>query len=80
VSQPLSPAVRFRALLAAAVLPPLLSLVSLQRLALYLGRPHEGGRRFDDSALAAWVDGLLYRLPGPWRRTCPVPGAPWSSA
>lgn len=70
MSRDLSRAVRLRALLAAAVLPPLLSIVSLQRLALYLGRPHEGGRGFDDSALAAWVDGLLYRLPGPWRRTC----------
>ena len=70
MNQPLSPAVRFRALLASAVLPPLLSFVSLQRLALYLGRPHEGGRGFDDTALADWVDTLLYRLPGPWRRTC----------
>ena len=63
---------RARALVTSVVVPPLLSLVSLQRLAGHLGRPGLLGSdpSFDDGALALWVDHLLYRLPGPWRRTC----------
>lgn len=70
MSSTLSRTVRVRALVTAVIVPPLLSLVSLQKLAGYLGRQHEAGAPFDDGALAAWVDALLYRLPGPWRRTC----------
>lgn len=72
MSSPLSPGLRLRALTTSVVVPPLLSLVSLQRLASHLGHrgwlsPDPG---FDDGDLAQWVDHLLYRLPGPWRRTC----------
>lgn len=72
MSLTLSRAVRLRALATAVVVPPLLSLVSLQRLAGHLGHRGwlAGSAGFDDGALAAWVDQLLYRLPGPWRRTC----------
>ena len=68
----LSRSVRLRALAAAVVLPPLLSIMSLQRLAGALGQRSAlaAGTPFDDGELAAWVDSLLYRLPGLWRRTC----------
>lgn len=69
----LSVAWRVRAALAAVVIPPLVSVTSLARLASRLGR---GPGRIgvgdgpDDVSLARWVDGLLRRLPRPWRRTC----------
>jgi len=68
----LSLGLRLRALATSVMVPPLLSLVSLQRLAGHLGHPGllATDPGFDDGALAVWVDQLLYRLPGPWRRTC----------
>ena len=64
---------RLRAAVAAAVIPPLLSLTSFARLAARLGRAPRrapAGAGPDDASLARWVDGLLRRLPRPWRRTC----------
>ncbi len=70
MSTTLSRTLRLRALLTAVIVPPLLSVISLQRLAGYLGRSGLAHAGFDDGTLAAWVDALLYRMPGPWRRTC----------
>jgi hypothetical protein len=54
------------------VLPPLLSLVSLARIASLVGRSPK--RRSvtapDDEVLAAYVGQLLHRLPPPWHYTC----------
>jgi hypothetical protein len=58
-----------RALGAALWIPPLIWLVSFQRLAARLGRPRPTPP-FEDAALADWVDDILRRLPGPWRYTC----------
>jgi hypothetical protein len=60
---------RLRAVVAALWIPPLIRLVSFQRLATWLGRPRPSPQ-FEDAALARWVDGVLRRLPGPWRYTC----------
>lgn len=60
---------RLRALSASLWIPPLIWLVSFQRLAARLGGPYRSPP-FDDAALARWVDGLLRRLPPPWRYTC----------
>ena len=52
-------------------LPPALELLSFSRLARLLSRPPGPTRPdVDDQALARWVDGILSRLPWPWRRTC----------
>ncbi len=63
---------RIRALLAASVLPPLLELVSFDRLQHRL--TILASRRWQyspDAALVArWVDDTLGRLPPPWKRTC----------
>ncbi|MGH7537268.1 MAG: lasso peptide biosynthesis B2 protein [Gemmatimonadales bacterium] len=63
---------RLRATAAVVVLPPLLYVMSFSRLVGLLGRGGLGrpARRLDDVTLARWVDRLLRRLPGPWRRTC----------
>ncbi len=65
---------QLRAAAAAAVIPPLLNLTSFARIASWLGRkPSRAPGKLDgldDASLARWVDGLLRRLPGPWRRTC----------
>lgn len=64
---------RFRATAAALVFPPLLHGVSLAFLTRWIERrparptPDAGA---DEALLAEWVDRLLSRLPGPWRRTC----------
>ena len=65
-------ALKGRALLAAAVIPPLLSMVSFGRLCGWLERSRRPtvASSVDATALAAWVDRLLYALPGPWRHTC----------
>ncbi len=59
-----------RAIAASIILPPLVSLVSLERLAPRLGRAPRSGTTPDPAALAARVDQLLRRLPPPWRYTC----------
>ena len=64
---------RLRAALGIAVIPPLVSLVSFSRLGARLDRPGDGGTdpaSFDDEVMAAWVDDVMRRLPGPWRHTC----------
>jgi hypothetical protein len=63
---------RVRATLASLVLPPLVHLVSLPVLTRWIdrGRPPAQPVVPDESQLAAWVDRVLRRLPGPWRRTC----------
>ena len=61
-----------RTLGAALLLPPLLSLVSFQRLASRVGRP--GPARPapvpDDASFAWWVEVVLGHLPPPWHSTC----------
>ncbi len=64
---------RLRAALGMAVIPPLVSMMSFSRLGVRLDRPAGAAVEpavFDDEALAAWVDGTMRRLPGPWRHTC----------
>lgn len=65
---------KVRAGLAALLIPPLIHLVPLHRLAGWLGRPGTGPRSrpgVGDAARGAqWVDAVLSRLPWPWRRTC----------
>lgn len=72
MSRRLTPGWRLRATLAALTLPPLIHLVSLERITGWIGRgaapaPDD---RVDDASLAEWVDRVLRRLPPPWRRTC----------
>jgi hypothetical protein len=69
VNQTLPPGIRLRALGAVLWIPPMLWLVSFQRLAAHLGRSF-ASPPFEDPALAQWVDDALRRLPGPWRYTC----------
>lgn len=67
-----------RILLAAAVIPPLVHVVPLNRLTRWLARATPSRprpRSPDDQLLARWVDGLLRRLPWPWHRTCLKRGA-----
>ena len=69
----LTPGWRIRATLAALVLPPLVHVVPLDRIARLMTRgpmrsPPDDA--VDDRALAEWVDRVLNRLPPPWRRTC----------
>jgi len=63
---------RVRTAACAAVIPPLLSLVSFRWLAGHLGTlpPSPATDPVDDAALAALVDRILRGLPGPWRHTC----------
>jgi Transglutaminase-like superfamily len=58
--------------LAALIIPPLVHVVPLHRLARWLGRPRAtpGRHGVPDVRAAAWVDSRLRRLPWPWRRTC----------
>ena len=72
MSSSLPLALKGRALIAAVVIPPLLSMVSFGRLCAWLERSRRPAVALavDPAALAAWVDRLLYALPGPWRHTC----------
>ena len=73
---PLSAAIpiawRLRAIVAAAIIPPLLEIVSFPRLERLLRSAARVSitRAPDDSAAAWWVDRCLSRLPAPWKRTC----------
>ncbi len=62
---------RVRAGITALVIPILLLVVPLDRLASWLGRPlAKSSRQPPDGRVAAWIDHLLRRLPWPWRHTC----------
>lgn len=63
---------KMEARLAALVIPPLVHVVPLHRLAGWLGRPRSapGRHGVPDIRAAAWIDWQLRRLPWPWRRTC----------
>lgn len=67
----LTPGWRLRAILAAVAIPPLLTLVSMVRLAPRLGRPARAWPNDAvDAGMAEWVDRVLRALPWPWRHTC----------
>jgi hypothetical protein len=73
MSRRLTPSWRLRATLAALAFPPLVHLVSLERLTRWIDRsrrPSPPDGTVDDESLAEWVDRVLRRLPPPWRRTC----------
>lgn len=73
MSRRLTPSWRIRATLAALALPPLIHVVSLDRLTRWIARsapPPEPDATVDDESLAEWVDRVLRRLPPPWRKTC----------
>ena len=61
-----------RALLACAVLPPLVSAVSLARISALVERTRRRPWSAvpDDTTLSAFVGQVLRRLPPPWRYTC----------
>jgi hypothetical protein len=63
---------RLRAIAAAAIIPPLLELVSFARLerALRSLARLQMPTAPDDRTSSKWVDEILSGLPGPWRRTC----------
>jgi hypothetical protein len=63
---------RLRAIAAAALVPPLLELLSLTRLERLLAFSARARMTHvpDDHIAAQWVDGTLARLPRPWTRTC----------
>jgi len=62
---------KVRTVLAALVLPPLLSVVSFARLATWINRRHPAKPKAPpESDLAEWTDRLLRRWPPPWRHTC----------
>ncbi len=62
---------RLRAAGTAIVVPPLVRLRSLARVAAWLGSPAVApADRLDDAALARWVDRVLRWLPGPWHYSC----------
>ena len=65
---------RVHAAASAAVVPPLIRLVSFARLAAWLGRVPDAlppsAASVDAAALAQWVDRLMRAAPPPWRYTC----------
>ena len=68
----LSPGWRLRATTAAFLFPPLIYVMSLERLTAWVegrGAATKAGPVWD-VALAEWVDRVLRRLPPPWRHTC----------
>ncbi|MEO8336267.1 MAG: lasso peptide biosynthesis B2 protein [bacterium] len=73
---PLSAAIpvswRLRAIAAAAIIPPLLEIVSFARLERVLRTAARLQTRSapDDLTASKWVDEFLSRLRSPWNRTC----------
>jgi Transglutaminase-like superfamily len=63
---------RLRAIAAAAIIPPLLELLSFARLERVIRSAArvQMTNAPDDRTSSKWVDEFLARLPGPWRRTC----------
>ncbi len=63
---------RIRALIATAVVPPLLEFVSFARIERMLAAAarRASTRAPDDVVAARWVDAQLRRLPYPWALTC----------
>ena len=62
---------RLRATVAAVVLPPLLEVMSLSRLARRCRLSSKSVLGvLDDDHVADWVSRVLWRLPPPWRHTC----------
>ncbi len=61
-----------RVAVAALLIPPLLRVISMERLVGSLGRRARLKRpsQSQQEAIAAAVDSLLNRLPAPWQRTC----------
>jgi hypothetical protein len=72
MSRRLTPGWRTRATLAALALPPLVHLVSMERITRWIARNGVPAPdpAVDDASLAEWVDRVLRRLPPPWKRTC----------
>jgi hypothetical protein len=73
MSRRLTPLWRLRATLATMLFPPLVHLVSLERINRWIGRSGNPARpddTVDDESLAEWVDRVLVRLPPPWKKTC----------
>jgi Transglutaminase-like superfamily len=69
----LTPRWRIRATIAAIGLPPLIHLVSLDRIARWISlrpMPAVADHSVDDPAISQWVDRVLHHLPPPWRHTC----------
>jgi hypothetical protein len=62
---------RIESYVACVIVPPTLELMPATRVLDWLARvPRRRGPAADPSALASMVDGVLYRLPWIWRRTC----------
>ena len=61
---------RIRTLWAVLVIPPLLHLVPVHRLAARLGRVRSSAPPFPLERVVDWVDILQRRMPSPWRFTC----------
>lgn len=64
---------KVKAGIATLTIPPLIHLVPLHRLARWLGGRRKASttrQGVEDRRAAEWVDGVLRRLPWPWRRTC----------
>ena len=63
---------RAQAVMAAILIPPLVHLVPLHRLAPRLGKVTSRSLdpAVDSVRVAGWIDAILERLPWPWRSTC----------
>ncbi len=61
---------RLRLAVLVAVVPPLLHVLPVHRLASWLGRPRAAREKPPTELLVARVDAWLRRLPWPWRTTC----------
>jgi hypothetical protein len=63
---------KLRAIAAAAVIPPLLELVSLTRFEHFMAAAPASASSAapDDARCARWVDDALTGMRGPWARTC----------